>query len=154
MNMNRNPLADSVDQLTEENDKLRSEVTELKRELLRDKDCHQADMKMLVERTRERDAALLQKDELREALRELVHEVEDSWHHHGRCMIGTDEQKPETKCECGPDLEVPLELLCRIRPVAEKRVEGGRKCDHSGIENSGTGYRCAVCKEQLNGEPD
>lgn len=26
------------------------------------------------------------------------------------------------------------------------------KCDHSGIEDSGTGYRCAVCKLQLNGD--
>lgn len=62
----------------------------------------------------------LQKDELREALRELVQEVEDFWHHHGRFMIGTDEQKPETECECGPDLEIPLALLGKIRPSAER----------------------------------
>jgi hypothetical protein len=55
-----------------ENAVLRAEVTDLKRELLRDKECHLADMRMLVERTRERDAALLQNGEAKRLMRSVA----------------------------------------------------------------------------------
>jgi hypothetical protein len=87
------------------------------------KSFYDATVKAGLETFKKLDESTLQKDELREALRELVQEVEDSWHHHGRCLIGTDEQKPETECECGPDLEVPLAILGRIRPSKEKKID-------------------------------
>lgn len=61
-------------------------------------------------------SAMLQVGDLRRALSALVREVEDTWHHHGRCLIGTDLEKPETECECGPGLEEQLEVLSRVPP--------------------------------------
>ena len=65
----------------------------------------------------------LQKDEVLEALRELVHGVEDNWNHVGRCQMGLHTEAP-VDCECGRDvlLEEPLEILFRVRPSTEKPV--------------------------------
>jgi hypothetical protein len=68
-------LAEAIEQ----RDKLCAEVTKLKRELIRDKDCHQADMKMLVERTQERDVALLQIHEEREWCAKLLEHKADEY---------------------------------------------------------------------------
>jgi len=110
-----------LDKIVRDRQELRADVEQLKFALGNSEDW--ASLKQLERDTalKERDVALLQKDELRKALHDLVHEVEDTWHHHGRCMIGTDEQKPETECECGPDLDEALELLCRIRPGTENQ---------------------------------
>lgn len=106
-------------------------LNDLRGQLAHWKDCHGATADKLEESNR-------LNDELRKHLSELVHEVEDTWHHHGRCMIGTDEQKPETECECGPDLSEHLEVLGRIRPTSERR-----KCS-SNFHQFGAGI-CPDC---------
>jgi len=59
-------------------------------------------------------------------------------------------------CDLGHHLHgafSPAKVL-EDKTAIEKRVEPAPKCDHSGIEQRGTGYCCAVCKEQLNGVSD
>jgi hypothetical protein len=56
---------------SEENAKLRAEVVALKQTLEAENGCHLKDMKHLVERTRERDAALLQLRVLRKTVEKL-----------------------------------------------------------------------------------
>jgi hypothetical protein len=54
------PCHEDVNREAAENAKLRAEVTDLKQERERIAECHTEDMRHLVARTRERDAALIQ----------------------------------------------------------------------------------------------
>lgn len=54
----------------------------------------------------------------------------------------------------GQDGQLLKEVERVLAGVPEKRVGNSPKCDHSGLEVSGTGVRCAVCKSQLSGEAE
>lgn len=109
-----------IEHLEAENAKLQAAVEALKT-------LNTSDLKVAHEKNA---VLILQNDELRKALSQLVKDIEDTWRHGGRCLIGTDEQEPETECECGADIiDGPLGVLARIRPSTEKRItEPSKKC--------------------------